>query len=58
MYTHRFDHIEALLIVHPAKDHMFVVQPVSLDSCDEELGPVGVGARVGHGQEARGAVLH
>ena len=37
---------------------MFVVQPVSLDSGDEELSSIGVGARVGHGQQARGAMLH
>ena len=37
---------------------MFAVQPVSLDGCYEELGPVSVGAGVGHGEEAWGAVLH
>ena len=37
---------------------MLPVQPVSLDGGDEELGPVGVGTRVGHGQKAGGAVLH
>jgi len=37
---------------------MFVVQPLGLDGGDEELGPVGVGTRVGHGQKAGGAVLH
>jgi len=37
---------------------MFAVQPVSLDGCYEELGPVSVRAGVGHGEQARGAVLH
>jgi len=37
---------------------MFAVQPVSLDGCYEELGPVSVGAGVGHGEQAGGAVLH
>ena len=37
---------------------MFSVQPVSLDGGDEELGPVSVGAGVGHGEKAGGAVLH
>lgn len=31
--------------------HMFAVQPVSLDGADEELGAIGVGARIGHGQD-------
>ena len=37
---------------------MFAVQPVSLDGCYEELGPVSVGAGVGHGEKAGRAVLH
>jgi len=37
---------------------MFAVQPVSLDGCYEELGPVSVGPGVGHGEEAWRAVLH
>ena len=50
--------VKAGLIVHPAEHDMFAVQPVRLDGCYEELGPVSVGAGVGHGEEARGAVLH
>ena len=37
---------------------MFAVQPVSLDGCYEELGPVSVGPGVGHREETWGAVLH
>jgi len=37
---------------------MFVVQPLGLDGGDEELGPIGVGTRVGHGQKAGRAVLY
>ena len=56
--TYIFDHIETLLVIHSAKHHMFVVQPFSLDSGDEKLSSIGVWARVGHGQETRGAMLH
>ena len=37
---------------HPAEDHVLAVQPVALGGGDEELRPVGVGASVGHGEEA------
>ena len=37
---------------------MLVVQPLRLDGGDEELRSVGVGARVGHGEQPGGAVLH
>ena len=37
---------------------MLVVQPLGLDSGDEELRPVGVGAGVGHTQQTRAPVLH
>ena len=50
--------VEAGLVVHPAEDDVFAVEPVGLDGGYEELGPVGVGTRVGHGQKAGGAVLH
>ena len=50
--------VEAGLVVHPAEDDVFAVEPVGLDGGYEELGPVGVGAGVGHGEEAGGAVLH
>ena len=37
---------------------MLPVQPVGLHGGDEELGPVSVGAGVGHGEKAGRAVLH
>ena len=55
--THPLDHIEALLVVHPSKHNMLIVQPGRLDGGHKELGAVGVGARVGHRQEARRGVL-
>ena len=50
--------VEAGLVVHAAEDDVFPVQPVGLDGGDEELGPVSVGAGVGHGEKAGRAVLH
>ena len=37
---------------------MLVVQPLSFDSGDEELGTICVRPRVGHREEAGGPVLH
>ena len=37
-------------LTHPAKHGVLVVQPGRGHSGDEELGPIGAGARVGHGQ--------
>lgn len=42
---------------HGAEDHVLVVQPGGFDGADEELRPVGVGAGVGHGQDAGAGVL-
>ena len=56
--TYRFDNVEALLIINSAKHNMLVVQPLGLDSGDEELSSIGVGSRVSHGEETRRPVLH
>ena len=37
---------------------MLVVQPLRLDRGNEELGAVGVGPGVGHGEQPRAPVLH
>lgn len=44
-------------LFHMAKHNMFAVQPVCLYGANEELGAVGVGARIGHGQNTRPLVL-
>jgi hypothetical protein len=41
-FSHLLDDVEALLVVHPAKDDVFPVQPGSLHCRDEELGSVRV----------------
>ena len=51
--THPLHDIKRLLIVHTSENNMLVIQPGGLDGGDEELGAVGVGTRVGHGEEAR-----
>lgn len=40
-----------------AEDGMLAIQPGGLDSADEELGSVGVGSSVGHGEDTRSSVL-
>lgn len=42
---------------HLAEDHVFAVQPRSLDSSNEELGAVGVRASIGHGKQEWASVL-
>ena len=51
--THPLHDIKRLLIVHTSENNVLVIQPGGLDRGDEELGAVGVGTRVGHGEEAR-----
>lgn len=34
-----------------SKDHMFPIQPVGLVASDKKLGAIGVGTRIGHGQQ-------
>ncbi len=50
------------LKIHPsrltlAEDDVAAIEPGAGHRGDEELGAVGVGARVGHGEQARGRVL-
>lgn len=52
---HFVDHVQSLL--HAAKDNMLVVQPLGFTGADEELGSIGVGSSVGHGQDPRSSVL-
>jgi len=40
-----------------SKDDVLTVQPRGLGSANEELGSVGVGSSVGHGQAAEASVL-
>mmetsp|Transcript_52072 Transcript_52072/g.117299 ORF Transcript_52072/g.117299 Transcript_52072/m.117299 type:complete len:221 (-) Transcript_52072:28-690(-) len=44
-------------VQHLAEHHVLVVQPVALVARDEELAAVGVGAAVGHGEQAGLVVL-
>src|SRR3989338_231280 len=52
---HGFDDVHAFDDL--AKDDVLVVQEAGLDGADEELGAVGVGASVGHGQNSGAGVL-
>lgn len=38
------------------KDNVLAIQPGSLDSTQEELGTIGVGSSIGHGQDAWASV--
>jgi len=49
------DDIEALH--NGAKDAVLAIKPLGLDSAQEELGSVGVGTSVGHGEDTRSSVL-
>jgi|LakMenEpi03Aug12_release.lakeMendotaPanAssembly.Ray.scaffolds.fasta_scaffold2447929_1 hypothetical protein len=42
IYLHLLDDVETLLVVNPAKDDVFPVQPGSLHCRDKELGSVRV----------------
>ena len=42
---------------HLSEHHVLPVQPLGLGGAEEELGAIGVGARVSHGQDARPGVL-
>ena len=37
---------------HLAEHHVLAIQPLGLGGADEELGAVGVGASVGHGEDS------
>ena len=37
---------------HLAEHHVLAIQPLGLGGADEELGAVGVGASVGHGENS------
>jgi len=51
------DHTLGLLVGDLAEDDVAAIEPLSLDSGDEELRAVGVGASVGHGQQVGLGVL-
>jgi len=42
---------------HLAEHHVLPVQPLGLGGADEELGAVGVGSSIGHGEDSRSSVL-
>ena len=46
-------HGRSVTVRHTAEDDVAAVQPGGHDGRDEELGAVGVGAGVGHGEEER-----
>ena len=47
----------AIRVQHTAKYTVLAIQPLCLDARDEELAAVGIGATVGHAQQARRIVL-
>lgn len=55
LLLYRLDNINALHDV--AKHHVLPVEPVGRSCADEELGPVGVGPGVSHGQSPHASVL-
>merc|ERR1719244_414848 len=56
--TKAFDLLDDIHPLHNlAEHHMLPVQPLSLGSAEEELGPIGVGASISHGQNTRSGVL-
>merc|ERR1719244_1322743 len=56
--TKAFDLLDDIHSLHNlAKHHMLPIQPLSLGSAEKELGPIGVGASISHGQNARSGVL-
>ena len=58
MCLHVADGLDDLHAPHHAPEHrVLVVQPRRGHHRHEELGPVGVGAGVGHGKDARAGVL-
>lgn len=52
---HSLHNVHALL--HLAEHHVLAIQPLSLGSADKELGAIGVGPCIGHGEDARPRVL-
>ena len=53
----RLDEALALAVSDLAEDDVLAVEPRSDDSGDEELGSIGVGAGIGHGEEEGFGVL-
>jgi len=53
-----FHHLPRFLVVHAAKNHVFVVQPWRLHRGNEELRAVGVWTSIGHGQKSRASVMN
>jgi hypothetical protein len=51
------DNLQASIVSDLAEDDVAAVQPVGDDGGDEELGAVGVGAGVGHGEQTGAGVL-
>ena len=55
LFFHLLDDVETFHNL--AEDNMLAVQPAGLDGADKELGAVGVGAGVSHGESAGVDVL-